>query len=259
MRRAIVLLVVTTIAAGCGFMPRLPTSTPEPTNTPSPIPTPAPSLETEAPSDDPAPTPGEESVPRFAVGSLVATNAPGLRIRSRPGTDQRVITSLGLGAELLVGLGPILVDGLGWYLVRDADDADPAFGEGWVAAGFEPDPFLVAAGVTPEGGPFLGGFAETSSGEFGPTELPARRIALRWIASAARTEICNFALDLATESGEPIRAVRTPVGSFPASGELPVDFFRANDLEGRRVFVHVESTCSWAVAFWRAEADAAPS
>lgn len=259
MRRAAILLSIALVTAGCGFMPRLPTPTPEPTPTLTPTPTVAPSVASQSPSAEPEPTPGADAVPRFAVGTVVATNAPGLRIRSRPGTDQRVVTTLGLGAELLIGLGPILVDELGWYLVRDADDGEPDFAEGWVAAGVEPDPFLVSAGFAPDDSPFIGGFADSAPGEYGPTALPDRRVALRWIATTGATDICNFALDLSTESGQPVRAVRTPVGSFPASGELPTSFFDSNDLAGERVFVQVESNCSWAVSFVRVKRTPSPS
>jgi hypothetical protein len=258
MRRAAALIATVLLSGGCGFLPRMATPVPA-TASPSVTPTAAPTTPSLAPSESSAPTPGGDAVPRFAVGSLVATNAPGLRVRSRPGTDQRVVTTLGLDAQLLVGLGPILVDELGWYLVRDADEADPEFAEGWVAAGFEPDPFLVSAGFPPDEGPYVGGFADAAPGEFGPVALPRGPVALRWIAATGPTDICNFALDLSAESGEPVRAVRTPVGAFPASGELPPEYFRANDLEGERVFVHVESNCSWAISFVRRVPDAAPS
>ena len=255
----LLLLAIAVLTAGCGFVPSIPSPTPEPSPTATPTASATAALASEEPSEDPEPTPGADAVPRFAIGSLAATNAPGLRVRSRPSTDAGVTTHLGLGAELLVGMGPIQVDGLGWYLVRDADDADPAFHEGWVAAGFEPDPFLVAVGSAPDQGPFIGGFAETASGEFGPTELAGTRVTLRWIATTGVTDICNFALDLSTESGEPVRAVRTPVGSFPASGELPYRYFRTNGLNGERVFLHVQSTCSWAVSFVQEEPAPAPS
>lgn len=257
-RAATVLSFIALLIAGCGFMPRIATPTPEPSPTATPTPIATPALASEEPPEDPKP-PGVDTIPRFAVGSVVATNAPGLRVRSRPGTEQRVVTSLGLGAELLVGIGPIVVDDLGWYMVRDADDADPSFDEGWVAAGFEPDPFLVSGRSTPDDSPFLGGFADTASGEFGPTALDSIRVTLRWIATTGVTDICNFALDLSTESGDPVRAVRTPVGSFPASGELPYRFFRTNGLDGERVFLHVQSNCSWAVSFVREEPAPAPS
>ena len=42
-----------------------------------------------------------------------------------PGIEQRVITSLGVDADLLIALGPVWVDDNGWYLVRDADADDP--------------------------------------------------------------------------------------------------------------------------------------
>jgi hypothetical protein len=257
-RAATVLSIIALVIAGCGFMPRIATPTPEPPPTATPTPIATPAAASEEPSEDPEP-PGAEAIPRFTVGSVVATNAPGLRVRSRPGTEQRVVTTLGLGAELLVGMGPIMVDDLGWYLVRDADDADPAFGEGWVAAGFEPDPFLVSGGTAPDDSPFLGGFADAVSGEFGPTDLAGTRVTLRWIATTAVSDICNFALDLSTESGDPVRGVRTPVGSFPASGELPYRYFRTNGLSGERVFLQVQSNCSWAISFVREEPAPSPS
>jgi hypothetical protein len=226
----------------------MPLEVPSPTPTTTSIPTP-----TDSPSPSPAPsveaTPGPDAVPRFSPGSLAVTNAPGLRVRSRPGTEQRVVTSLGVGAELLVGMGPIIIDDLGWYLVRDADDAEPEFDEGWVAAGFEPDPFLISGGPAPDDNPFLGGFADTASGEFGPVSLPGSRVSFRWIAATDDEEVCNFSVDLSGESGEPVRAVRTPVGTFPASGELPPDYFDANDELTGRVFVIVQSDCAWAVSF----------
>ncbi|HEY7332920.1 MAG TPA: SH3 domain-containing protein [Candidatus Limnocylindria bacterium] len=259
-RAATIVSFVALVTAGCGFMPRIATPSPEPspTATPAPSATPAPASPSEEPSEDPEP-PDADAIPRFAIGSVVVTNAPGLRVRSRPGTEQRVVTTLGLGAELLVGMGPIVVDDLGWYMVRDADDADPAFEEGWVAAGFEPDPFLVSDDTAPRDSPFVGGFADTVSGEFGPTDLAGGRVTLRWIATTGVTDICNFALDLSTESGDPVRAVRTPVGSFPASGELPYGYFRTNGLNGERVFLHVQSNCSWAVSFVREEPAPSPS
>jgi hypothetical protein len=169
-----------------------------------------------------------------------------------------VVATLGLDAELLIGLGPILLDGLGWYLVRDADDADPAFGEGWVAAGFEPDPFLISAGFAPDDNPFVAGFADTAPGEFGPVVAPNRGMTLRWIAATHVRDVCNFSLDVAADSGEPVRAVRTPVGAFPASGELPAEFFATNDLEEASIFAVVQSDCSWAISFVRVPA-ASPS
>jgi hypothetical protein len=244
--------------AGCLLLEPVPTPQPIPTPRPSPVATAAPPSPT--PSPTPAPTPGLADVPVLIVGDTAATTLGGLNLRTRPGLDHPVIAVLGPDVGVLVGLGPVLVDGQGWYLVRDPDRVvPPRFDEGWVAAGFEPDPFLVSAGFPPDEGPYVGGFADAAPGEFGPVALPRGPVALRWIAATGPTDICNFALDLSAESGEPVRAVRTPVGAFPASGELPPEYFRANDLEGERVFVHVESNCSWAISFVRRVPDAAPS
>ena len=223
---------------------------PSPTPRPSPPPSPSPPP-TGTPEPTPPPTPGADAIPRFAPGSVVITDAPGLRVRSRPGTEQHTLDTLGVDADLLIGMGPIVVDGFGWYLVRDADPAEPDFQEGWVAAGFEPDPFLISGGSPPDDNPFLGGFADVASGEFGPVAIPDGRVAFRWIAATDDEQVCNFAVDLSAESGDPVRAVRTPVGAFPASGELPPDYFRANDQLAGNLFVHVESNCGWAVSFLR--------
>lgn len=257
MRRAEIFLVAI-VTAGCAFVPSIPSPTPSPTREP----TPPPPAVTRTPSPSPAPTPatGIGAVPRFAVGTAAVANAPGLRVRSRPGVDQRVVTTLGLDAPLVVGMGPVMFDDLGWYLVRDGDpDADPEFGEGWVAAGFEPDPFLVSSGVVAEDHPFLGGFAEATPGEYGPVALPDGPVTLRWIASTYERELCNFALDLSAASGDPVRAVRTPVGSFPASGELPAQFFASNPQLTGSLFFQVDSTCSWAVSLIEMRAVASPS
>jgi hypothetical protein len=244
MRRTALLTCLAILVSGCVMPLEVPTPSPTPGFTATPLPTVSP---TSKPSV--AATPGPDDVPRFTPGSLAVTNAPGLRVRSRPGTASAVLETLGAGAELLIGLGPIMIDGLGWYLVRDADDADPEFNEGWVAAGFEPDPFLVSGGFGTDDNPYLGGFAGTESGEFGPVTIPERRVAFRWIAATDDEEVCDFAVDLGEGSREPVRAVRTPVGTFPASGELPPDYFRANAELAGNVFVLVQSNCAWAVSF----------
>ena len=77
--------------------------------------------------------------------SAVVKDVP--RYSSRAARESSVVAGLlPLGAELETVMGPFPEGGFGWYLVRDADPADPAFDEGWIAAGYEPDPFLSATG-----------------------------------------------------------------------------------------------------------------
>ena len=182
MRRAIYLLLPLPLLAGCLLMEPIPTPTPRATDTPSPT---IEATPTAVPTPDTTPAPGLADVPRFDAGGQAATNAPGLRVRARPGVEQRVITSLGVDADLLIALGPVWVDEIGWYLVRDADSDDPEFGEGWVAAGFEPDPFLIPASFEVRRNPYIAGFAHDADGEFGPVFLPDTNVSIRWIAGAA--------------------------------------------------------------------------
>ena len=256
MRRAIGVLVVP-LLAGCLLMEPIPTSTPRPTASPSPT---VEAIPTEEPTATDAPGPGLADVPRFTAGGQAATNAPGLRVRARPGIDQRVITTLGLDANLLIALGPVWVDDNGWYLVRDADADDPEFGEGWVAAGFEPDPFLIQASFEVGRNPYLAGFAHDGDGEFGPVFLPDASVSIRWIAVPFTSDGCSFFVDLAAGSGKPVSAIRATVGGVPAPGELFRQFFAEHrELVDTDLFVTVTSDCSWALTFVRQRSEPTPA
>ncbi|MGH2455878.1 MAG: hypothetical protein ACRDHD_06435 [Candidatus Limnocylindria bacterium] len=259
MRRAATTIIAALLTAGCAIIQ--PAGTPTPGADASVEATPSVPVETPLPSAEPSveATPGLADVPAFAPGSRAATNVPGLNVRSRAGTEQRRITTLGVDANLLIGLGPVMVDGLGWYLVRDADDDDPAFGEGWVAAGFEPDPFLIPAAFDIAFNPYLAGFAHDASGEFGPVILPGRDVSIRWIASPLSERGCSFAVDLRPGAGEPVPAIRATLGSAPAPGELFSQFFASHPELTGDLFVTVTSECSWALTFVLASPHATPS
>lgn len=251
MRRVAPITLVAFLAAACTVTQPSASSSPMATPLPEVTPTASP-VPPVTPSPTVAPTPGPADVPRFVAGSTAITNAPGLRVRSRAGVDQRVITSLGVDARLLIGMGPVFIDGNGWYLVRDADPADPAFGEGWVAAGFEPDPFLVAASFTVADNPYLAGYAHDGSGEYGPVLLSeGAAVNIRWIAAPLNPNGCSFAVDLRPGSGDSVPAIRTTVGSYPAPGDLYSQFFREHPELHGDIFVTVTTTCSWAVTFVR--------
>jgi hypothetical protein len=246
MHRAASLIVLLPMLAGC--LVTMPTVPPTPIASPSP--SEQPSTPTPVPTRSPSPTPGPGDVPQFETGAKVAANAPGLRVRSRPGVEQRVITTLGAGADLLIGLGPVWVDSLGWYLVRDADQDDPEFGEGWVAAGFESDPFLVAASFDVRRNPYLAGFAGDADGEFGPVRLPSADVSIRWLAAPLTQNGCSFFVTLAARSREPVSAIRATVGGVPAPGTLFRQFFSEHpELIDADLTVTVESDCSWALTF----------
>lgn len=253
MRRPAASLLVAVLAAGCALTQPMPTpSSPSPVATLQPTPTPEPAAPSPTEAPTPAPTPGPDQVPRLSPGSQAVTNAPGLRVRSRPGTEQRVVTTLGVDAALLIGLGPVMVDGMGWYLVGDADEADPEFDEGWVAAGFEPDPFLIGSSFEVQENPYLAGFGHDASGEFGPVRIPDDGdVSVRWVAAPVDANGCSFAIDLAPVSGEPVRAIRSTVGSFPAFGDLHSQYFASQPALRGDIFVEVTADCSWALTFVR--------
>lgn len=250
--RAVVLLLAVPLLASCLLLEPVPTPRPIATRSPTPVPSALPPTAT--PSPTPLPTPGLADVPVFATGDTAATAAGGLRVRTRPGLDHLVTAVLGSGVGLLIGLGPVLVDGEGWYLVRDPDRASPPrFNEGWVASGFEPDPFLVPADIEVRHNPYLAGFAGDRSGEFGPLRLADAQVAIRWIASALTPDGCTFSVDLTPAGGDPMPAIRATVGGAAAPGDLFSPYFENHpELIDTDLLVNVESACSWALSFVRA-------
>ncbi len=200
------------------------------------------------------PTPGPDSIPTYTAGTTVTTAASGLRVRSGPGLTQGVLTMLPTGSDLVVELGPIRADSHGWYLVRDADAAEPTFTEGWVAAGFAPTPYLVPATFDLPFNPIVAGFAHEGNGEFGPMHLADANYTLTYVAAALPGAAgCSFSADLVPGAGEPVPALRATLGSAPAPGNLFGDFFAGHPELVGDIFLRVTSDCGWALSIIRSE------
>jgi hypothetical protein len=197
------------------------------------------------------PTPGPDAVPVYFAGQKVASNAAGLRARSRPGTDAPLVASLPENANLLVELGPVMFDGFGWYSVIDADPDKPEFGKGWVAAGFEPEPFIVPGDFELNFNPYIAGFAHDGDGEFGPVRVTDANHGIRWVAAPQDGDGCSFSVDLRPGSGTAVPTIRATIGGVPAPGDVYADFFAAHPELVGDLFVTVTSDCSWAITFVR--------
>jgi hypothetical protein len=240
--------LLATLLVGC-TLPPLSTPTPRPSPTPSPTASPTPTPE--PPTPTPEPTPDRGAIPDFAAGEIVASRIDGLRVRPRPGLDAGISTGLlPLDAELQVVMGPFPLDDFGWYLVADADPAEPRFEEGWVAAGYEPDPFLRAIGRSPEDQPFVGSMAGTGNAEEGPMTIGDGDHAIRWIAADPERRGCAFAVSLTPAGGEPVAVIRATVGGGVDRGTLQPQTFDALGVRGP-VFAGVASDCDWALVISR--------
>ena len=259
LRLAIALACVALVLGSCGLdvvsNTATPMSTPSvsaseavPTATEAPTPTPSPT---------PEPTPDQADVPLFEAGVQLKTVTT-VRLRDLPGTNWGTSANLPSGALVQAVLGPIRTDGYGWYLVRDADPADPAFLEGWVAAGFEPDPFLAATGATPRPEPqaptFVAGYAQTTSGDFGPFRVEGST-ALRWAVAlppgAPPSGSCSFTGSLKPGGSKAVVFATTTVSRTPDPGTTQPTFFAQHDSLKGDLVLHVESDCSWAVTVVR--------
>lgn len=249
-------VVVLLALAGCtlGELPSAPPSatavtTPTPTVIPA-TPTPAP---TATPSPTPAPTPNPADVPIFQAGTQLKALAT-LHLRDLPGTSWGTQANLPAGALVEVVLGPIRTDGFGWYLVRDVDPAPPTFTEAWVAAGYAPNAFLApaTATATPQPGAplFVVGYAETTSGDFGPFQIQGST-ALRWAVAlpngAQDGASCTFTGSIKPANGQPVVFLATTISQAPIPGTTQPSFFAGHPTLTGDLFIHVDSDCSWAV------------
>jgi hypothetical protein len=257
LRRAAVLFVVCFVLGGCTF-PALRTATPLPTASPTRSvtaePTASPTL-----GPTPDPTPNSAALPSFSAGEILATLLDGLRIRARPGLTSVVVTGLlPLGARLEAVMGPILVDGNGWFLVRDADTAEPQFEEGWVSTGFEPEPFLAATGSVIDASPYVASFAQTGNAEYGPVEIDAAEHLVRWIALDPERTRCELTVAATVGSAPPIPLIRATVGNGIDPGTLQPGAFTALGLVGQ-AFIRVESDCMWALVLMHPPPPETPS
>jgi hypothetical protein len=162
-----------------------------------------------------------------------------------------VVTGLlPLSATLQVVMGPILVEKVGWYLVADADPAEPQFQEGWIASGFEPEAYLASTGTSSEATPFVASLAQTGNAEYGPIEIGEGQHAIRWIALDPERVRCQFAVLLASGGGTPVPAIRATIGNGVDPGTLQPGSFAALGARGQ-VFVTVESDCAWSLVIVR--------
>jgi hypothetical protein len=250
-------LALVLAAVGC-TLPPLATPTPTPSPTPSPIPpTPTP---TPSPTPTTEPTPNAGAIPAFSAGEVLTTRISGLRVRRLPGIESQVVAGLlPLEAELVVVMGPVQVDGFGWYLVQDADDEEPAFDEGWLAAGYEPDAFLASTGRRAEATLLIASFAGTADAEHGPVAIADEDTRIRWLARDLQSVGCRFAVSLAVGSAEPIPAIRATLGATTIPGTLQPAYFADQETLRGQVFVTVESDCAWTLVFERAPPEPEPS
>lgn len=244
--------LATLLLSGCLF--GSPSASPSSTAGASPVGSVPPSTSVPPATATAAPTPGPDDIPTYTAGTTVTTGASGLRVRSGPGLSQGVVTLLPTGSKLVVELGPVRFDSWGWYLVRDADAAEPTFDEGWVAAGFMPTPYLVPATFELPFNPIVAGFAHEGNGEFGPVRIVDANYAVRWVAAVLPGgSACAFSADLVPGSGTAVPAIRATLGTSPAPGSLYGDYFTAHPELVGDIFLRVTSDCSWALSIVRSE------
>jgi hypothetical protein len=234
----------------CTF-PDLPMPTPMPTLTAPPSATPTTTATSPPAEPSPSPTAALGPVPDFAAGDIVASLIDGLRVRQRPGTLALVTTGLlPLDAEMQVIMGPFPADGFSWYLVTDADPDEPQFEEGWVAAGYEPDPFLRPTSRVAEATPFVASMAGVGPAEEGPVDIGDGDHAIRWIAADPEAVGCRFAVSLAPGGGEPVPTIRATIGTGMDRGTLQPHTFGSLGVRGP-AFVQVDTDCAWAMVVLR--------
>ena len=133
----------------------------------------------------------------------------------------------------------------------DAGEQDLGFDEGWVAAGYEPEPFLVSTGSSASGSLTAVGLAGTGNADHGPVEIADDAdYAIRWVAADPERQRCAFTVSLQVGTDEAVPAIRATLGGDVVPGTLQPNAFDALGTRGQ-VFVLVESDCDWALAIVR--------
>jgi hypothetical protein len=218
-----------------------------------PTPTPTPTAAPHSCPGDPErrADPDPAAIPDFAAGEIVASLIDGLRVRQRPGVDAAVIATglLPLNAEMQVIMGPFPVDDFGWYLVSDADPAEPQFER---------------AGSRP---------ATSPTRSCGRPDVPPRRCRSWWRwpprrrrrgTDRDRRGRSRHPLDRPRSGGgsllvrrvadapggDPVQTIRATVGSGIDRGTLQPQTFAALGVRGT-AFVSVVSDCTWALVMLR--------
>ena len=247
------------LLAACTF-PAAQTPTPSPPAEPAASATPPPSVGATGAPPSASPTPDVGAIPAFSGREVITTTIAGLRVRQLPGIQTQVITDLlSFDAELEVIMGPLVVDELGWYLVRDADADAPEFEEGWVAAGFEPEANLRSTGRIAEDSPVIVALAQTGDAEHGPISIPDDRHIIRWAAVDPEGVRCQFSVSLAAGSGEPVPTIRSTVGPGVIPGTTQSSFFVSQPTLRGQLFLTAETDCAWTLAVLREELTLQPS
>jgi len=95
--------------------------------------------------------PGDTIAPAFGIGDTVATTDDRVALRDGPTLAAAALATLALGEPLVVADGPVVADGLEWYLVEGSSLS------GWVVADYltaitpATDPDAAVGGVAPDG------------------------------------------------------------------------------------------------------------
>src|SRR5690606_22099651 len=129
--------------------------------------------------------------------------------------------------------------------VTDAAEADPAFAEGWIASGFEPDAFLRATDRSVDPNPYVASFAQVGEAQYGPIEIVDERHVIRWLALDPEEVRCTFEVRLEPAGGESVRAILATVGNDVVPGTLQPSFFAAQPALRGQLFLQVLGDCAW--------------
>ena len=133
------------------------------------------------------------------AAELVATTIDGMRVRQRPGTDARVIAGLlPPGAELEVVMGPILNEGLGWYLVhrRRAARSRASPRAGWRRASSPSRSWRPPARPPAARAPPSRRWRGPATPRTDPSRSASGDHAIRWVAADPERQRCAFAVIL---------------------------------------------------------------
>lgn len=164
------------------------------------------------------------------------------------------------GQYLMINDGPLVIDGIPWYLVvalYDADGVGIRSDEGWVAGGDGTSMYLVAEdppppppdqpvyGPGPEPYTVMHGIGDAESYPF---HLDAP-VGIRWYAAALDGTTCRLTITLQPEA---VEMVSTQIVGWHGGDEWwPQDYDYQEPLPTGAFWMDVDTDCSWSLRVHR--------
>ena len=251
-------LVLTLVLAACA---QGDAASPTPSQPPSPTPTITPSL---SPSVEPSPSaapsveppPSQEAVIELELPMLARATEDAVDVRAVPAIDAPLLSGerysdgervpdirLARDQVVVVGMGPVQVDGTSWYEVAATDGGDVYWEGGWVSAEFLADEGTDPTGMAPTVSMYGIGTGTAASADV----AVGTPVTVRFAATPVTDrDQCEIDVTLIRSDGAAVNVATDAVTEPEVVQMTPQEMSALWQEEAGQVTLQVKSDCSWA-------------